>query len=78
MVNYNLTPGTVQIHGYNYHENRQVLDVASNCGTVYQYFNVPENVITALKNADNQSDYYRKSIRNKYKRMFKAYANSVI
>ncbi len=78
MENYSLTPGTVQMLGYNYHENRQVLDITSNCGTVYQYFNVPENVITALQNADDQSDYYRKSIRNKFKRMFKAYANGII
>ena len=71
MQNIQITTGIIS--GYNYHQNNQILDITSNDGTMYQYFEVPENIIKELKNADKPGDYYRKCIRKKFKRLFKAY-----
>lgn len=73
-----LEPGTIRLMGFNYNQDRQTLDVTSNCGTVYQYFNVPEKVINELKQADDQGNFYKTTIRGKFKRLFKAYDYSVI
>ncbi len=68
--------GKTYIKGYHYYKNRQVLDVTSNCGTVYQYFEVPETILKELSNAIDPGEYYRKNIRRKFRRMFKSYGFS--
>jgi hypothetical protein len=78
MQTFDLVPGAIRLIGFDYHKKKQILDITSNCGTVYQYFDVPENTIVELENAKNPSDYYKTSIRNKFRRMFKAYDYSVM
>ena len=69
--------GLAGMVGFRYHENLQTLDITSNCGTVYQYFNVPQTIIDELKKADDKAAYYKDSIRGKFKRLFKAWDYSV-
>ncbi len=66
------------INAYNYHDQNQILDITSNDGIVYQYFEVPENIIKDFLDADKPGDYYKKFIRNRFRRLFKAYDYSVL
>ena len=61
------------VRGFKYHEQKQILDVTGYDGSIYQYFEVPENVISELSTSNNPGDYYKKHIRNKFRRLFKAY-----
>lgn len=73
-----LVAGNLKLIGFDYHKNKKTLNITSNCGTVYQYFNVPEKIIDELKDADDPGNYYKTSIRGKFKRLFKAYDYSMM
>jgi hypothetical protein len=66
------------VRGCKYHEQQHILDITGNDGTVYQYFEVPESVLMEFIKSDNPGDYYKKFIRNKFRRLFKAYDYSVM
>jgi hypothetical protein len=61
-----------------YHEQKQILDVTGNDGTVYQYFDVPETVLNEFIHSDSPGEYYKKNIKTTFRRLFKAYDYSVM
>jgi len=56
------------VRRFKYHEHKQILDVTGKDGSVYQYFEVPENVMTELSKSNDPGEYYRKYIRNRFRR----------
>lgn len=78
MQNFEIIPGTIKLIHFKYDENSHILDITSNCGTVYRYFEVPVKIIQDLKKSDKPDDYYKNFIRNKFKRLIKTYDYSVM
>ncbi|MCD4696036.1 MAG: KTSC domain-containing protein [Bacteroidales bacterium] len=66
------------IRGCNYHKQKQVLDITTIDGIVYQYFEVPENIISDFLNAEKPGVYYKNFIRKKFRRLFKSYDYSMM
>jgi hypothetical protein len=76
MQNRKLTSGFVRNIRYN--EQKQILDITGNDGTVYQYFEVPEAVHQEFFASEDPDGFYMKFIRNRFRRLFKAYDYSVM
>lgn len=66
------------VKAYSYHKNNKLLDITTKDGTVYRYFEVPENTFKEFTEADNPGGYYKTAIRKKFKRLFKTYDLSVM
>ena len=49
-----------------YDEGNEILEVEFKHGGIYQYFNVPLDVIEELMNADSHGKYFSANIRNDY------------
>lgn len=61
------------IKEFNYNEVTKTLCVTVGDGFVYNYFGVPEALVTEFKNSYNPGFFYRKYIRKQYRRLFKTY-----
>ena len=49
-----------------YEPDTQILEIEFQSGDVYQYFDVPQDVVAALLNADSKGTYFNDSIRDAY------------
>lgn len=61
-----------------YNEQNKTLEVTTNDGFVYRYFDVPADTILKLIESVNPGDFYNKNIRTKFKRLLKSFDYSVI
>jgi hypothetical protein len=62
------------IHSTGYNKNKQSLEIALFDGTIYQYFEVPSRIYDEFLHTDKPDEFYRKNIRNHYRRLFKRYS----
>lgn len=54
------------------------LKVTTKGGIIYQYFDVPANIIDDLRESKHPDRYYLQSIRNRYKRLFNGWDYSYL
>ncbi|TWI03774.1 KTSC domain-containing protein [Luteimonas cucumeris] len=47
-----------------YDPDRRILEIEFNSGTVYRYFDVPENVHTGLMTAGSHGEFFARHIRD--------------
>jgi hypothetical protein len=66
------------IHSYNYDKVKKTLCLTFNDGYVYQYFGVPEQILTGLLNSEQPRSFYLNYIRNRYRRLLKTYNLEVL
>ncbi|MBN2175656.1 MAG: KTSC domain-containing protein [Bacteroidales bacterium] len=64
--------GLIQNTGY--FEDIECLEISLHDGTIYHFFDVPSEIYTDLLSSDDPDEYYRKNIRNKFKRLFKRFS----
>ena len=55
------------VEAVGYDEDSSTLQVAFKNGTMYQYFDVPENVFIALRDADSVGGYLAARIKGTYR-----------
>lgn len=55
------------VEAVGYDEDSSTLQVAFKNGTMYQYFDVPENVFIALRDADSVGGYLASRIKGTYR-----------
>lgn len=58
-------PSTV-IAAFHYEAAKKILTVVFTTGKVYEYFNVPENIYLAMKNAFSKGIYFNAEVKDKY------------
>lgn len=60
----NVSSSNLESIGYDYHN--EILEIEFKNNSVYQYFNVPENVYDELMNASSHGVYFSANIKNDY------------
>ncbi len=61
----NVESSNIQAVGYD--ESSSTLQIEFKNGAMYQYFDVPENVFTALRDADSVGGYLARNIKGTYR-----------
>ena len=54
------------ISSIGYDSNSKILEIEFHSGSVYQYYNVPENIYISLMNASSHGQYFHQFIRGNY------------
>ena len=61
------TPQSSDISQFAYDENSQILMVGFKKGSVYNYYDVPEHVFEAMKNAPSKGKFLYREIKGRYR-----------
>lgn len=64
MIRLNVNSTDLTSVGYN--ADSQTLEIEFKSGGIYQYFNIPEGVYSALINANSHGKYFNQNIRDVY------------
>lgn len=64
--------------GYQYNKQNKILYISDIGGFVYQYFEVPETIIDNMLNSSEPGEYYKKNIRKRFRRLFKAFSYAMM
>jgi hypothetical protein len=66
------------IYSFDYNKEKKTLCLTFNDGYVYQYFGVPESILTGLQKSDRPRNFYMNHIRNRYRRLLKTFNLDVL
>jgi hypothetical protein len=72
----NMTDGIIRQLSYNKEES--TLCITFKDGSVYTYFEISEDIFKGLVGAKDKDGFFMRKIRNKYKRLFKAFNLEVL
>ena len=61
------TPESSNIVRYRYDEETQALEVEFKGGSIYQYFDVPSNLVEEFGMAESKGRYFGQNIRNAFR-----------
>lgn len=62
-----MTPGSSQISGYDYCEKSSCLTIEFNGGSRYEYYGVPETVVSGIKTSKSVGKFFHANVKNKFK-----------
>jgi hypothetical protein len=61
------TPESSNIAQFAYDEDSQVLKVEFKNGSVYDYFDIPEHIFQAMRNAPSKGQYLAQEVKGRYR-----------
>ncbi|WP_187612117.1 KTSC domain-containing protein [Paraburkholderia sp. 31.1] len=61
------TPESSNIAQFAYDEGSQVLKVEFKNGSVYDYFDIPEHIFQAMRNAPSKGQYLAQEVKGRYR-----------